>query len=628
MVQDQVELSETSYPDTSSISPAESRQNPRWLRHAEWIVVLVAAITFLTGVISPPSLMDDVDASQALMARNMLTSGDWVSARVDGVLFIEKAPLKYWLTAILFKTLGMHDWVARLPGALSAILLCWLVFRFGKWAFSEQAGFYAGLVLSTCVGLFLFTRIIIPDVILTLAITLSLWGFLRALDEEERHPRSWAWIMFASLAAGVLLKGLIGVVFPLGAAFLYLLFTRRLLDRQSWRRLHPFTGLFLFFAIAAPWHVLAILRNPPYFDFTMHAAPGEYRGFFWFYFINEHVLRFLNKRYPRDYNTVPALYFWLLNLVWLFPWSVFLPRLIRLRYKPEDRAGRVRMMTLCWIAFVMVFFSFSTTQEYYSMPIYPAVALLLGCAIAAATDQGIRLATKFVAVVAAFAALAITGILFMVRGVPTPGDISLALTQNPDAYTLSMGHIGDLTVRAFAYLRLPLVVAGIAFAIGALGSWFLRGRKSLFALAAMMVIFFQAARLALIVFDPYLSSKPVAEVLNRSPKGQLIIYGEHNEISSLFFYGKDNSLILDGRDINLEYGSYAPNAPDVFITDADFPRLWGQPQLYYLALHDDVIPKVEKLVQRSELHLVASIGGKSLYSNQPVSSDSTAAGDH
>ena len=182
MVQDQVELPETSYPDTSSISPAESRQNPRWLRHAEWIVVLVAAITFLTGVISPPSLMDDVDASQALMARNMLASGDWVSARVDGVLFIEKAPLKYWLTAILFKILGAHDWVARLPGALSAILLCWLVFRFGKWAFSEQAGFYAGLVLSTCVGLFLFTRIIIPDVILTLAITLSLWGFLRALD--------------------------------------------------------------------------------------------------------------------------------------------------------------------------------------------------------------------------------------------------------------------------------------------------------------------------------------------------------------------------------------------------------------------------------------------------------------
>ena len=608
--------------------PTDVDSSPHWLRYGEWIVLLVAALTFLTGVISPPSLMDDVDASQALMARNMLTSGDWVSARVDGVLFLEKAPLKYWMTAILYRVFGVHDWVARLPGSLSAILLCWIVFRFGKWAFSEQAGFYAGLVLSTCVGLFLFTRVIIPDVILTLAITLAIWGFLRALDDEEPHPRRWAWLMAVSLAAGVLLKGLIGVVFPLGAGFFYLLFTRRLFDRTTWRRLHPFTGLLLFTAIAAPWHVLAILRNPPYFNFTMHSDPGQYRGFFWFYFFNEHVLRFLDKRYPRDYNTVPPLYFWLLNLVWLFPWSVYLPRLRKLRYAPDDRAGRVRMMALCWIGFVMIFFTFSTTQEYYSMPIYPALALLLGCAIAAKDEPG-RLGARIIAVVAACATLAIAAILILVRRVPTPGDISVALTQNPDAYTLSMGHIGDLTVRAFAYLRLPLVVAGIAFAVGAFGAWFMRGKKVLFAMAAMMVIFFQAARLALIVFDPYLSSKPIAEILDRAPKGQLIIYGEHNEISSLFFYGQDNELILNGRDENLSYGSYAPDAPKVFITDNDFPRLWKARQRFYLALHDDAIPKVEKLVPKSELHLVAAIGGKSLYSNQPDSIRITSqTGDH
>ena len=608
--------------------PAIERPTSRLFRYGEWIVLLIAAMTFLAGVISPPSLMDDVDATQALMARNMLTSGDWVSARVDGVLFLEKAPLKYWINAVLYKAFGIHDWVARLPGAISAILLCWIVFRFGKWAFSQEAGFYAGLVLSTCVGLFLFTRIIIPDVILTLAITLSLWGFLRALDEDEPHPRRWAWIMAASLAAGVLLKGLIGIVFPLGAAFFYLLFSRRLFDRAMWRRLHPLTGSAIFLLIAAPWHILAILRNPPYFDFTLHSGPGKFRGFFWFYFINEHLLRFLGKRYPNDYNTVPRLYFWLLNFLWLFPWAVYAPKLWRLGYRPEDRAGRVRMMALCWAGFVMIFFTFSTTQEYYSMPIYPALALLLGCAIAA-TENNLRLGTKFVAVVATAAFLACAAILFWVRGVPTPGDISVALTQNPDAYTLSMGHIGDLTVRAFAYLRLPLALAGLAFAVGAAGAWFLRGRRALFALAAMMVIFFQAARLALIVFDPYLSSRPIAEVLDKSPAGRLIVYGEQNEVSALFFYGKDSSLILDGRDENLSYGSYAPNAPNVFITDSEFPQLWAQPQRFYLALHDDAIPKVIKLVPSGELHLVAAIGGKSLFSNQPVSATpATSAGDH
>ena len=97
-------------------------------RRYEWIVVLFAAIIFLSGIISPPSLMDDVDASQALIARNMLQSGDWVTARLDGVAFLDKAPLKYWITAIFYSVFGVRDWVARIPSALSAIALCWVTF--------------------------------------------------------------------------------------------------------------------------------------------------------------------------------------------------------------------------------------------------------------------------------------------------------------------------------------------------------------------------------------------------------------------------------------------------------------------------------------------------------------------
>lgn len=92
----------------------------------------------------------------------------------------------------------------------------------------------------------------------------------------------------------------------------------------------PFSGTLLILLVAAPWHVLATLRNPPYFDFTMSSGPGQYRGFFWFYFFNEHILRFLNLRWPRDYNTVPRHLFWLFHLAWLFPWSVYLPGLVKL----------------------------------------------------------------------------------------------------------------------------------------------------------------------------------------------------------------------------------------------------------------------------------------------------------
>src|SRR5258706_10313231 len=93
------------------------------------IVLVAAAAVFLGCIISPPSLMDDVDAVQAQIARNMLDSGDWVSARLDGVKYLEKSPLKYWLIAICYQVFGVHDWVARIPVAISAVLLVWLTFR-------------------------------------------------------------------------------------------------------------------------------------------------------------------------------------------------------------------------------------------------------------------------------------------------------------------------------------------------------------------------------------------------------------------------------------------------------------------------------------------------------------------
>ncbi|MBV9088241.1 MAG: glycosyltransferase family 39 protein, partial [Acidobacteriaceae bacterium] len=162
--------------------------------------------------------MDDVDAAQAQIARNMLVSGDWVTARLDGIAYLEKPPLVYWAMAVSYRIFGVKDWAARIPGALSAIALSWVTAAFGLWAFGRRAGFYAGLAMATCVGLFLFTRIQLPDVMLTLAIALAMWALLRVLDEEELHPGAWAAVFAASLGAGLLLKSLIGVVFPVAAA--------------------------------------------------------------------------------------------------------------------------------------------------------------------------------------------------------------------------------------------------------------------------------------------------------------------------------------------------------------------------------------------------------------------------
>ena len=316
-------------------------------------------------------------------------------------------------------------------------------------------------------------------------------------------------MLAACLGTGLLAKSVIGLAFPVATGLIYLLVTRQLFSARTWKRLRPFSGALIAILIAAPWHVLATLRNPPYFAFTLHSVPGQYHGFLWDYFVNEQLLRFLNRRYPRDYNTVPRLWFWLLHLVWLFPWTVYFPAVAKLSFKPVDRAGQARLLALCCVGFVLVFFTFSTTQEYYSMPCYPALALLLGSAMAAGGDW-IRRGTRVLSVIAACLALVIAAILIHLRGIPTPGDISLALSHHPKAYTLSLGHMQDLTLDSFAYLRLPLAIAGIAFLVGALGTFRAAAERAFLAAALMMIIFFHAARLAMVTFDPYLSSRPLA----------------------------------------------------------------------------------------------------------------------
>jgi 4-amino-4-deoxy-L-arabinose transferase-like glycosyltransferase len=582
------------------------------------IVVLVATAIFLGCIYSPP-LMDDVDAVQAQISRNMLQSGDWVTAKLNGIAYLEKSPMGYWLTATSYRIFGVADWAARLPLALAVIILCAVTYGFGCWAFGPEAGFCGGLALSTSVGLFLFTRFLIPDAILTLAITCAMWSFLRVLDPDESRPQLWSSLIGICLGVGLLLKGLVAIVFPIGAALFYLLFTGKLFARWTWLRVHPFRALLVMAVIAVPWYVLATLRNPPYFEFSLHSGPGQYHGFFWFYFINEHVLRFLGLRYPHDYNTVPRPLFWLLHIVWLFPWSFYAGTLFDLNYRPTDRAGQTRLLALCWIGVVLVFFTFSTTQEYYSLPTYPAFALLLGSGMSG-SSAWLRRGTRAITVAAVIACALTAAISYRVWNLPTPGDISSALVQHPEMYTLSLGHMGDLTLQSFAYLRLPLVVASIAALVGVVGAVFFRYAKHgpFVATAVMMLIFFHAARLALVVFNPYLGSKPLADALAAVPNGELIEADAYYAFSSVFFYTNRRTFLWNGRVDNLEYGSNAPGAPQVFIDDRKFQQIWSSNDRYYLLASDKDLSQVRQLVGASLMHVVKVSGGKYLLTNQEI----------
>lgn len=248
------------------------------------------------------------------------------------------------------------------------------------------------------------------------------------------------------------------------------------------------------------------------------------------------------------------------------------------------------------------------------MPCYPALAILIGSAFSREYNPP-RWPTRIVGIIALAAFAAIIFLLIQVWNLPTPGDISRALTiQNPDAYTLSLGHMGDLNIASFAYLRTPLIVAAIAFLIGAIGAWF-RHRPAMIALALMSVLFLNAARLALIDFDPYLASRSLARALLAAPPGQWIADNQYYTFSSVFFYTNRTALLLNGRVNNLEYGSYAPGAPQVFINDQQFKNRWLGTERHYLTIEHSAVDRIAKLLGPGHLIEVKESGGKHLFTN-------------
>jgi hypothetical protein len=244
--------------------------------------------------------------------------------------------------------------------------------------------------------------------------------------------------------------------------------------------------------------------------------------------------------------------------------------------------------------------------------------LLLGCAITMHT-KWIQWGTGVLTAVAAAAGITAAVILFLSRGFPTGSDLFSVLTQHPKAYKLSLGHMEDLTLASFAYLRFPLALAALAFCLGAIGTVKANVKRAAFAATLMMVLFLHAARAAMVTFDPYLSSRPLAMALEKSPPGTLIINRHYYWFSSIFFYTDRSALLLNGRFMNLEYGAYAPGAPNVFIDDSQFKSLWFRPERAYVVAKQTDVARLAGLVGDPQLFVVASIGGKSLLTNHPLS---------
>ena len=421
-------------------------------------IVALWAVIYL-GSMFTPALLDDADTVHAEAAREMVLHQDWVTLHANGVRYLEKAPLMYWSVAASYSLFGVHDWSTRFPLMLGVLAMLLSTYLLGREAYGESGGFWSAVVLATSLGPYLFTRFLIPDTLVGLWLALTFLFFLRSL-REDRPSRLTCWGMAAACALNVLSKGLIGLVFPVGVIGLYLLLTGNL---RHLLRLRLLSSTLVLLAIAAPWHVLASMRNPD---------QGAVRGFLWFYFVNEHFLRYLNKRVPRDYDTVPLLIFWGLLFLWLMPWVAFLPQSIKnvpARWKQWraglDREKRANLLFLLWAAVILLFFSFSTRQEYYTIPAIPGLALLVGGWLARERESSANSPERksgrrsslglFTVGIVAF----VVGMLLFSAGkAPAPGvELADLLKKNPEQYALSFGHFLDLTPQALGAFRGPLL---------------------------------------------------------------------------------------------------------------------------------------------------------------------------
>jgi hypothetical protein len=566
-------------------------------------------------------LLDDADATHAEAAREMVASGDYVTLHVNGIRYLEKAPLPYWLAGLSDRVFGVSEFAARFPSVLAVLLSIALASTWAMRAFGRAAGIYAGLFVTTCVGFYLFTRIFIPEALLSLLIGASLYFFLTALETDQGRPWRW-YASYGSVALAVLTKGLIGVVFVGLSVVGYLLLTG---EWRLWKEFRLASGLGLFLVIAAPWHILAGIQN---------------RGFFWFYFVNEHFLRFLGKRYPMDYNKLPASVYWSSQLVWLFPWSLYLPLVLRNARRglwparnsracgSLNFAGRTRLLCWVWAGVVLGFFALSTNQEYYTFPAYLPVLILLAGALSAEEAERPRSRWLLVpnivyAAIGMVAGGALIAGLWASRHRPFVSDIGTVLAErNVGNYTLSMSHFFDITTDSFAALRLPAVLAALALIEGSLVALWLRARgrnsASTWATACAIAVFFVAAQLALIRFGPFLSSQQLAQVIARqaAPTDKVMIYGDQAYGSSLLFYLRRRIYLVNGRTTSMWFGSQFPDAPAIFLDDTDLTRLWNGQDRLFLFVPPDQKARAEKAIPQP-WYIIARSSGKVVYSNRP-----------
>ena len=481
-------------------------------RRAALLVLLVMWLGLWFAGSQYRSLLEPDEGRYAEVPREMVASGNWVTPRYDGVLFFDKPALQYWGTALAYEAFGADNWSARLWGLLTGLLGMLAVGWAGARAFGRTAGISAALVLGSSLLWVVGSHLDTLDLGVSAFLGLSLCTFILAQlpDASTRAQRGWMLLTWAAMAAAFLSKGLIGVVFPGGALFFYMLWTRQwhLLKRMHW-----LSGLPLLLVLALPWFIALNLRHGQFLDY---------------FFIRQQFTRFLTDRDDRAH---PIWFFLPVLVIGMFPWLALLPA--ALRVPPRQTGFDARKLLWIWVLMIFVFFSVSHSKlPLYLLPVFPAVALLIGDAIARMRARALGIG---IAIAAALPLIAIPLALLW----HVPSDL-LALAAVFHGYT--------------RHLAWVMTLVALALAVAAWLAW--RGRKlagvGVAAFAGLGLV--QAALIGFQALAPAYSAAPLSAAMRPWLKPDAPIYMVDTLQRGLPFYLRHQVTLVGEAPYDLRDG--------------------------------------------------------------------------
>ena len=504
-------------------------------RYWQWYLILfvVTFFSFYFAIGSYP-LFDNNEGLYASIAKHMLLNKSFVIPYLNCVPYIEKPPFLYWLLSLSFSVFGLTAFAARFVTTTSAVLLCIAIIYFAKKIKQPQIGFISALIFASSIGVSIIARMVYFDMLFTLLISGSLFC-LFYWYESQKIIALRSGYLFLGLA--ILTKGLIAAVLVCGSFGLFLILEKNF-RRYLYKSLDP-AAILLFLAIVLPWHF---------------AAAIQHKGFTWHYIIEEHFLRFLSKREPHDYYQGPIYYYLPRIMIYLFPWSLFMPLIFWRTKDLNPSEQKLLRFSWCWLLFPLVFFSLSSAKaNYYMIASMPALAIILGIKMKNLMSKNFKIFNIWSAIILFIVALGLSFVIF-----------TNVIQIN--------GLDKNLVIVAIIYSLL----AGIASII------FVRNSQAIIALVAGLIIPIVIIMVSYIkTTKDNLSAAEAGIYLTSEAKNKpLYIYQDFENFSALSFYAPSCFKIIDTQSSDLYYGAHLPQFKNQFVNKEEFLEETSDKQVY------------------------------------------------